>query len=209
MIYRAENFPVLFVAGHGRCGTTLVMTMLDAGGFPVTGPRPSYELPEIWRHGRPDRDWLRMQNGRAVKWIEPMLCPDMAEFVQSPVIILLERDARQQARSMMKMIGIGQERRSENRLRASIEKDRPRMRAHLGKLGAVYRWRFEDLLTSPSQYGKHLGNIVRGHFGRAFDDTMAGGMVMPRVPDCLPDLTVEHQFLPLISADLADRETEQ
>ena len=27
--------PVLFVAGFGRCGTTLIMTMLDRGGFPV------------------------------------------------------------------------------------------------------------------------------------------------------------------------------
>ncbi|WP_243698728.1 sulfotransferase [Paracoccus alkanivorans] len=26
------DLPVLFVAGLGRCGTTMAMTMLDAGG---------------------------------------------------------------------------------------------------------------------------------------------------------------------------------
>lgn len=38
----------LAVAGLGRCGTSLVMQMLDAGGVPIWNPfPPSYEPDEL------------------------------------------------------------------------------------------------------------------------------------------------------------------
>src|SRR5271163_1780808 len=38
--------PPVVVTGFGRCGSSLVMQMLHAAGFPVTGEYPSFECEE-------------------------------------------------------------------------------------------------------------------------------------------------------------------
>lgn len=43
---------LILVCGFGRCGSSLVMQMLDVGGLPVVGSFPDYEraeasLPEV------------------------------------------------------------------------------------------------------------------------------------------------------------------
>ena len=44
--------PTVFVCGHGRCGSSMVMQMLDAGGFPCFGEYPAYEPEEVgMKHG--------------------------------------------------------------------------------------------------------------------------------------------------------------
>lgn len=66
--------PHLIVTGLGRCGTTMTMAMLDAGGFAVAGPRPSYEDAARFGIGRIDHAWLDRQAGRAVTVVDPSLC---------------------------------------------------------------------------------------------------------------------------------------
>lgn len=81
-----------------------IFERLDAGGFPVTGPRPSYEPSERWCLGRPDPDWIAAQGGKAVKWIDPTnYRAGMRSLLPAePVIILMERNPREQARSQIK-----------------------------------------------------------------------------------------------------------
>lgn len=203
--------PVLFVAGLGRCGTTMMMTMLDAGGFPVTGPRPAYELSERWRGMRPDLDWLRTQGGRAVKWLDPLRYPTLlGRLSPSPVVILMTRNARDQARSQVKLIEMTTPtmlgRRAEKAMERSIRQDLPVTRA-LVRHGAatVHEFRFEDVLAAPLAAASRLGELVSEHFGALFDPGDAARFVIRRHPPCLPHMNMEATVLPAIAAALEAR----
>ena len=196
--------PTLFVAGLGRCGTTMVMTMLDAGGFPVAGPRPSYEPRDVWRAGRPDMDWLAAQAGRAVKWIDPTRHFTLpGRMPVKPVVILLERKPREQARSQLKLLGAqGMGRHAEKAMERSIRRDSPVMRAQLRGSAFVHIIAFEDVLENPYWAARKLGRLVGYHFDRDFDDEGAMRAVIPRHWSCAPDLTMETLILPQIALEM-------
>lgn len=198
--------PILFVAGLGRCGTTMVMTMLDAGRFPVAGPRPSYEPAERWRAGRPDMAWLLSLHGCAVKWIDPMRHFTLpGRLPVRPVIILMERNPREQARSQIKMLGgaaAGLGRRAEKAMERSIRRDMPVIRATLGASATTYVMAFEDALANPFWAARKLGRIVGEHFDADFDEEVAMRVVIPRHPSCGPGFAMEKNILPLIAAEI-------
>lgn len=198
--------PILFVAGLGRCGTTLVMTMLDAGGFPVSGPRPSYEIPNRWRAGRSDITWLNLQGGKAVKWIDPTRNSSLLSKLNiESVVLLLERDAREQARSQIKLISEEVKiygRRAEKAMERSIRRDSPIVRARLRTRAIVYPMRFEDILKHPKRTADFLQRLIDVRFGQPFDAERAAAVVIPRHPSCAPDLSIERLILPMIAADL-------
>lgn len=198
--------PVLFVAGLGRCGTTLAMTMLDAGGFAVTGPRPSYELPERWRGLRPDMDWLNNQGGRAVKWIDPTRCPTLLGRLPIPaVVLLMVRSPREQARSQVKLIageGVTPSRRAEKVMERSIRRDTPIMRAQMRHRAHVYDFHFEEVLAAPLAAACRMRDILDHHFGSLFDVGTAAQVVINRAPECQPHMTMETMIQPLIAAEL-------
>lgn len=99
--------PILFVAGFGRCGTTMMMTMLDRGGFPVVGPRPAYEVGEMSPMAKPDPQWLRACAGKAVKWIDPIKARiSRNDLPTAPVIIHMDRDKRNMAASQVKFLSM-------------------------------------------------------------------------------------------------------
>ncbi|TMV86442.1 sulfotransferase, partial [Thioclava sp. BHET1] len=87
----------LFVAGLGRCGTTMVMNMLARGGAPMTGEAPAYEVEETWAACPRLASWLEANRGRAVKWIDPSAAPMPAGTLGKT--IFLTRHAREQAPS--------------------------------------------------------------------------------------------------------------
>lgn len=203
--------PALLVAGLGRCGTTMTMTMLDAGGFPVTGPRPSYEISETFRADGFDRAWLRSQRGCAVKLIDPTrYALRESDFGAPPVFILMERRPAQQARSQVKLLNAGMggilARDTEKAMRRSIEQDGPRLRAKLGHLGFVYRLQFEKVLADPTSAALRLARIVHRHWGLRFDADAARDAVISRDPRCLPDLWMEAVVLPAIAQQLDRRD---
>jgi hypothetical protein len=199
--------PILFVAGLGRCGTTMVMTMLDAGGFPVSGPRPAYEPAERWEAGRPDMPWLSAQQGRAVKWLDPTRNFTLpGRLPVRPVVILLTRDAREQARSQIKligdMVGLVSKRAAAKGMERSIRRDVPLMRAKLGASAIVYPVEFEAVLVNPHWAARKLQSIVAEHFGADFDEEVAQRVVIRRRPECLEGFWMERDVLPLLSAGM-------
>lgn len=202
--------PVLFVAGMGRCGTTLLMTMLDAGGFPVAGPRPAYEPAQHWNMGLPDADWIKEQSGRAVKWIFGPTSRQKAMrnlLPAAPVIILLERNLREQARSQIKLIGpcatkLG--RRAEKAMERSLRRDIPLCRAHMRAAGTVYEMSFEDVLENPFWAARKLERIIAEHFDAPFDTETAMRVVLQRDAACRPDLFIENTILPVMAADMPE-----
>lgn len=197
--------PILFVVGLGRCGTTMMMTMLDAGGFPVVGPRPSYEPAERWKPGRFDFDWLAGCGGRAVKWIDPTAYPvaSLSRMLpRPPVIILMERKTREQARSQVKLMRAGGTqlgRMHEKAMERAVLRDAPVLRAQLGEQGRVYRFQFEDVLAEPLAAARDLGSIVGWHFKSAFNTEAARRVVFSRAPACLPNMHMETTILPLLA----------
>lgn len=198
--------PILFVAGFGRCGTTMMMTMLDAGGFPVTGPRPSYELPAVWKPNWCDTAWVNGQGGKAVKWIDPLLNLSLLEKLDSkPVVILMTRDAREQAKSQIKLLSTFQQglgRRECKAMERSLRQDEPKLKAKLLHKVNLYIISFEDALAHPFIAASALEMIVSRHFGATLDVDRAASVVLPRDPTCRADLSVENVMLPLLAEKL-------
>jgi hypothetical protein len=181
----------------------MLMTMLDAGGFPVSGPRPSYEPVDHWQAGRPNMDWLRAQNGRAVKWLDPSRHFTLpGRLSVKPIILLLERNPREQARSQVKLMSgyiPGPVKRAEKAMERSIRRDMPVVRAQLGGSATVHRLAFEDVLEDPAWAARKLERLVSFHFAAGFKTEAAARVVMERHPACLPDLRMEQFVLPLLA----------
>lgn len=93
--------PVLFVTGLGRCGTTMVMQMLQAAGVPCAGTYPAFEDVPV-TPSAVDHEWLAQQAGRAVKWIDPTVTRVRHA---NGAAIFLSRDPAEQAKSQLKMLG--------------------------------------------------------------------------------------------------------
>ncbi|SMO63890.1 hypothetical protein [Paracoccus laeviglucosivorans] len=205
--------PTLLIAGLGRCGTTMLMTMLDAGGFPVTGPRPNYEDARRFGPLRADMEWLAEQSGRAVKLIDPLRYKiTSASFPVPPVILLMERRNSEQARSQVKLLtALGEYRNPQRQvvkaMQRSIARDTPLLRAQMGKLtDNVFRVRFEDVLSVPATVAKALAAISRRKFGLDFDIRAARDAVIKRDAACASDLRIENIVLPEIARELAARD---
>jgi hypothetical protein len=89
------------VTGIGRCGLSLMVQMLDAGGFPVHGSFPDYEVFDV---GTPVPDILPQVGESAVKLVDPAQYPFPGPRRFECRAILLERDPLEQARSQMKFL---------------------------------------------------------------------------------------------------------
>ena len=186
------NAPILFIAGAGRCGTTMVMTMLDKGGFPVAGSRPDYEIDQM-SAGRVDHAWVRVQAGRAVKWIAPDLSPIRPADLQGvpAVTLMLHRDVREQAASVLKMGGMAEGRQARRAVVAGLRRSEPVIRSIVYALGPVYHLDFESILLDPLRAAGRLEELIIDHFDRGFAIDKAAIVPIARSPKCAPDLSFE------------------
>ncbi|MCS0501575.1 sulfotransferase [Ancylobacter mangrovi] len=182
--------PNIFVAGLGRCGTTLVMTMLDRGGFPVVGSRPAYELDEM-RPGQHQEATLRQMRGRAVKWIDPTAFP--VPIGTRALTVWMHRDPIQQARSQMKLLGLEANRQDARRMAARLRADELRARETVRRLGPVLDIAFESILQDPTGTAIRLSVFLEGH-GK-LETAPAASVVIPRSPLCAPDLSIEFHLM--------------
>jgi len=102
---------VIVVSGLPRSGTSLVMSMLEAGGVPVlvdahrpadeSNPRGYFEL-EAVKSTRVDSSWVDRAPGHAVKVIHALL-PHLPEHHRYDVL-LLERDLGEVVASQQAML---------------------------------------------------------------------------------------------------------
>lgn len=98
------DLPVI-VSGVGRCGTSMVMAMLEAGGFPVKGEAPLYEQPldrfdKVKAELAAAEHWYNPLDGAATKMLFPYLSHLHSERAYK--FIWLVRDPLQQAASQAK-----------------------------------------------------------------------------------------------------------
>jgi len=93
--------PTVLVCGHGRCGSSLMMQMLQAGGFPVFGDYPAFEPDEVG-FSRNTETLLPLIEGRAAKILDPQLTQWPA--LPNVRVIWLDRDRNNQALSQVKFM---------------------------------------------------------------------------------------------------------
>lgn len=91
---------ITLVSGAPRSGTSLVMRMLGAGGHPLR-----YDEPESFECTGFPRIDLDAAEGRALKWLDPFGMGGFPPPGRAYRIIALTRDAREQTRSMVRLMG--------------------------------------------------------------------------------------------------------
>ncbi len=184
---------ITYVCGFGRCGTSLVMQMLEAGGMPVTGPWPSFEdehTLKVMDGGEISADWLASKAGHAVK----VLDPHRGTIPRGPCrAIWLDRDPDEQAKSQAKFlettihISIGREER--RRLAKSYRDDRPAAFKVLRAAGArqILELRFEELLSAPASVATRIAT----HCSPELNIARMAAAVRRTSPECAPDMAME------------------
>lgn len=176
----------IIVAGLGRCGSSLVMRMLAAGGVPTVGTYPDFEDDVILRLPGPaaQREFADKGTGRVVKLLDPHL-----RLLPSGKYrcIFLRRDPTEQAKSMLKLIGQPADRRARRAMESTVVRDT----AHAARTCRALdpegeELTFEQLIANPRSSAVRLARIA-GEAGHARLDLDAmEACVIERPTACLP-----------------------
>jgi len=179
--------PTILVAGLGRCGSSLVMQMLDVAGVPTIGRYPDFEddvnlrLPNL----EAQREFTERCAGRAVKLIDPHLHgPPIGLEYRT---IFLTRHPLEQAKSMLKLIGARNDRRARRAMETSVRRDTMTARQAVARLGAgeFYHLPFENIIHDPVSAANRIARFLDLPAGNG--EKMAR-VVRRRPPTCLPYL---------------------
>lgn len=177
----------IVVGGLGRCGTTMVMNMLHAGGIDCIGDPPAFEDRRAARYLSGDQLRAMAPGGQAVKVLDTHLNLDHRAACQ---MILCRRNVRQQAASHAKftriMLGADYNREQRRRLEDSLTRDWTACtRTFLMRQPLVLA--FEEVLADPLAAALRIAT----HLGRSIDGARAAAVVRSRGPNCRPDLSIE------------------
>lgn len=186
--------PILFVTGLGRCGTTMVMQMLNAAGVPCAGTAPAFEDIPVAPSGV-DHDWLAHQGGCAVKWIDPTVTKMRH---RNGAAIFLSRDPVEQAKSQLKILGARNDRPARRAMSNSVQRDARHARRIVTNLFGshfVLSLHFDKILRDPAYAAARMASFCDGlgfPFGSPDD---AASMVHKRDAKCAPDLSAELRMI--------------
>jgi hypothetical protein len=185
---------IFCVAGLGRCGSSMTMQMLHAGGMPCVGSFPDFEDDNVSPiQGFIEADWFMAQRGKALKWLSPH---EVAAPAYVPkAVIWLSRDAKQQAKSQIKFLNsvmrsVPSNRETVMKFAASIRRDERRcLESFYGKPLAVLG--FEDLLCNPTSAAHRLAHFVAQHGGPDLNIEEMAAAVIARSGQCRRDMSIE------------------
>lgn len=143
------NNHITIIAGLPRCGSSLLMQMLNAAGFRCAGDYPGFEPDEIFES--PEPEFVDSFIGGAMKLLDPhrVILPPGRSYR----FIFLTRSRRQQAQSIVKFLqatgsapGIITENGFE-RMKESLKVDQADGLKNITAHGCpILRIRFEDLI---------------------------------------------------------------
>ena len=188
---------ITIVAGFGRCGSSLVMQMLSAGGMDCTSETsewPSYEDQRQTTLLPSESEWLNEFNGKAIKVLEPAKYLIGVSGLNARAI-WLDRAPKQQAKSTAKLL---RETRELNMSHDDIAKmakyfkeERARNIRVLQKAinGPLRRMRFEDILRCPQIAAAVISDFVPGLRMKPM-----AAAILDRKPDCFEGL-LEHSLV--------------
>ena len=185
------NNEVVIVSGCSRCGSSLMMRMLEAGGIEThdEGNKVSYECHEAQEaliNGR--ADFVGSLAGKAVK----MLDPHRVSFPPVPIAwVWMSRNATEQAKSQIKLVGMMFSALCPNpdRLALSLARDNLRVPIDLSRVpgSRLMVVDFERLVGAP---GAVIPELV-GFLNRPMDQAKMLACVIDRPPECAPGLEIE------------------
>lgn len=153
---------VLVVSGFARCGSSLAMQMLRAGGVRCVGKPPAFEDMRSAPHGPIEDGWFAKLAGRAVKVLEPALNRIPARVPRRA--IWLDRDPEEQARSYLRFLRVvhgvapGDDGATIGKLARSLVRDRPRSIACLGVVPLIVP--FERMLAQPAAVAEEISTFA-------------------------------------------------
>lgn len=187
---------ITIVAGFGRCGSSLVMQMLEAGGMPVTGLWPGFEAREAGvtvRGGTISREWLATIPGHAIKVLDAQNGGIPQGFDYR--IIWCDRDHTQQAKSQIKLASpfmpTGIDRGLVRRFEASYARDKPKaLRSLRATAHNCIHVQFENLLMNPVVEAR----IISAHCG-GLDVAKMAQAVRFRSTEARGDLVLENMLI--------------
>lgn len=179
----------IFVCGLGRCGTSMMMQMLDAAGVPTFGDYPAYEPEEMMI----PVDMLRvlpLLEGRAAKVLDAHRATWPKRL--DAHVIWLDRNTTEQAKSQIKMLTLmagfhipGGAWRS---VRSALPGDRRDSLMALEDIGCrILVLTFERILSDPRQ----VAQDVAAFLGQPLDIDSMANVIVPRPPKCAPALDME------------------
>ena len=192
----------IFVAGLGRCGSSLVLQMLEAGGIPCLGPYPAFE-PECVGLQRDPFELLKLR-GVAAKIIDP-------EIHEKPwpkfdaKIIWLNRNPKQQAKSQIKFacklsgMEIPSGRSQISLMASALKRDKFKCCEWWNRCQTEPLFlSFEELLAKPSDCAANIVDFIgAGELGEMVN------CVVARKPECASGLDMEDALMQ--SAIVAER----
>ncbi len=153
----------LVITGLGRCGTSLAMQLIEATGFPCHGEYPAFEEEDSNVHTDPDWNLFQKLKGKAVKTIDPH-CGKWNW--KDCLVVYLERDIKEQAKSHIKLGGVFMElnygsRKDARHLASNLKKQNQQSLSILKKEGVpVFRFSFENMLKHPSLFIDGVGRLT-------------------------------------------------
>lgn len=180
--------PTIIVAGLGRCGSSLVMQMLAAGGAACVGTYPDFEddltmdLPGI----DAQRTFVERCKGRAVKLLDPHLHqPPIGLEYRS---IFLTRHPVEQAKSMLKLVGARNDRHARRAMEHSVRGDTGRARAAMTRIGdgSFHNLPFENIIHDPLGAAEGIARYVHRYRATPLDVEAMARCVRRRPAGCLP-----------------------
>lgn len=180
--------PPVVIVGFGRCGSTMLMRMLRAGGIPFAdGAHPqSGEHP-----GSPEALIASVQAGTVAKLLNPSyLDMPLPATAADWVFLWLDRDPIQQARSWAKVcVLFGMDRPSpmnQYEVRTQWVADREVIMAELP--GRVHTFRYEQFIERPLMAALAVSDALPEY---NLDVFAMAAVVHDRKPECRPDLSSE------------------
>lgn len=181
-----SSLPVLVVCGFGRCGSSLMMQMLNAGGISTSGRYPAFE-DECANLAAFDIARLAEMRGRAVKVLDPHEAPSMDHIPHAAIWI--DRNPKQQAKSFAKfsatVLGFHVDRGMRVACENSYRRERPgAMRAASADPSNLFRTTFEILIKSPGAAMTVLAEWLQP-FGFRLDADRAATAALHRGTECL------------------------
>ena len=189
----------VIVTGFGRCGTTMLMQMLHAGGMPVVADSTvSFECKEFERPSA-GMNWQRFA-GTAIKILDPQRW--LFKGTHTLRFIFLTRDPKEQAKSQVKFlsaVGITPKPGYRQHLTASLRRDYRNVDAVLWPHPSL-RLSFEQVLANPARAAWLIEQFLG--LGIGLDTAAMEAVVLKRSPKCLPDLSHEER---MIHAEAATR----
>lgn len=179
---------IVCVTGSTRCGSSLMMRMLHAGGIPAYADNlVSCESLNVNRLPS-DTSWLHEAEGHAIKIPEPLhyIPPKDLDWR----FIFMRRDYQEQAKSQVKfanlVMGMDLPARAVKVLARSLADDYPKMLALLKERGPVLEVSFENLLTQRVEWDAL--DALDALAGQPLDHAAMVAQIVPRSPRCLPGL---------------------